>query len=175
MKRRLAAILLAVVAGVAIYWFAIRDKTVAPRVSVLQPTSTIGTGSDAVGVSAGGAVLNWLPLPADAALPSLSLSTPPPRPRLVGTALQQALVLGAAPPALRPYIESSFYGVSGVDVELKAGVQLRFGSAAGAARKWKSAAAVLADPAVTSLDYVDLHAPGHPAIRGSGHTLPTVP
>ncbi len=175
MKRRLATVLLLVAAGAAIYWFAIRDRTVTPRVSVPRPTSTIGSGSSAIGVSADGTVLDWLPLSADASLPRLSLSTPPQRSRLAGSVLQQALVLGAAPAVLRPYIKSSFYGASGVDVELKAGVQLRFGSAAGAARKWKAAATVLADPSVTSLDYVDLHAPGRPAIGGSGHTLPTVP
>jgi hypothetical protein len=174
-KRRLLAIPLAVVALAAIYQFGIRDKTVAPRLILPQPTSAIGTGSGAVGVAADGTVLGWLPLRAGASLPLLPLSAPPKRPRLAGTALQQALVLGAAPAALRPYIRSSFYGASGVDVELKAGVELRFGDASGAARKWKAAAAVLADPSVTSLDYVDLHAPGRPAIGGSGHTLPAVP
>ncbi|HEY5053388.1 MAG TPA: hypothetical protein VII45_08260, partial [Solirubrobacterales bacterium] len=88
---------------------------------------------------------------------------------------QQALILGATPAALRKYVESSYYGESGVDVKLKAGVELRFGDASQAARKWRAAAAVLADPSVTALDYVDLHAPSRPAIWGSGHTLPTAP
>ncbi len=62
-----------------------------------------------------------------------------------------------------------------MDVELTSGIELRFGDASQATRKWKAAAAVLADPSVTTLDYVDLHAPSHPAIDGSGHTLPATP
>ena len=73
--------------------------------------------------------------------------------------LEQARVLGAAPAALRPYLASSYYGESGVDVELTSGIELRFGEPRRAARKWKAAAAVLADPSITALDYVDLHAP----------------
>ena len=42
--------------------------------------------------------------------------------------------------------ESSFYGESGVDVELRSGIELRFGDASRAIEKWKAAAAVLADP-----------------------------
>ncbi len=175
MSRRLAAAVLAVVALAAAYWFLVREETVVPQLTVSQPTSRIGSGSDAVGVSAGGLVLSWLPAPEDSLLPSLPLSAPPPSGRLSGPALQQARVLGEAPPALRPYIESSFYGDSGVDVVLKAGVQLRFGDASQTAAKWRAAAAVLADPSVTSLDYVNLHVPNRPAIGGSGHTLPTAP
>lgn len=175
MKRRLTAILLVVAALAAIYELGIRDETASPRLVASKPTSMIGSGSSAVGVAADGTVLSWLPLPADASLPQLSLATAPEGPRLAGPALQQARVLGAAPAALRPYIASSFFGASGVDVELKAGVELRFGDASQAARKWKAAAAVLANPSVTSLDYVNLLAPGHPTIGGSGHTLPALP
>jgi hypothetical protein len=88
---------------------------------------------------------------------------------------EQARVLGAAPTALRPHIESSSYGESGVDVELRSGIELRFGDAANAAAKWRAAAAVLADQSITALDYVDLHAPSRPAVGGSGHSLPSVP
>jgi len=174
-KRRLLVAIFAVATVGAVYVFVMRDTTVGPRLVPLQPTSTIGTGSSGVGVAADGTVLSWLPLPAHGSLPQLPLATVPKRPRLAGTALQQARVLGAAPAALRPYIRSSFYGASGVDVELRAGIELRFGDDSQIAKKWKAAAAILANPSVTSLDYVDLHAPGKAAIGGSGHTLPTVP
>jgi hypothetical protein len=174
-KRRLEALVLVALALVAGYWLFLHGKTVTPRLVPPRATSVIGVGSSAVGVAADGTVLTWLPAPSDSSLPQLSLATPPKRARLAGTMLQQARVLGAAPPALRPYIQSSFYGASGVDVELRAGVELRFGDASRAAQKWKAAAAVLADPSVTALDYVDLHAPGHPATGGSSHTLPTPP
>jgi hypothetical protein len=72
-------------------------------------------------------------------------------------------------------VARSYYGESGVDVELTSGIELRFGSSAAAARKWRTAASVLADPTITALDYVNLLAPGHAAVGGSGHTLPPLP
>ena len=59
-------------------------------------------------------------------------------------------MLGAAPAPLRPCIEGSCYGESGVDVELRSGIELRFGDASRAAEKWRSAVAVLADPSITA-------------------------
>ena len=106
-------------------------------------------------------------------LPTLRLDQPPKGGRLAGPALQQALVLGAAPALIRPCIASSFYGESGVDVELSSGIELRFGDASRAREKWSSAIAVLADESITALDYVDLHAPRRPAIGGEGHSLPS--
>ena len=84
-------------------------------------------------------------------------------------------VLAAVPDQLRPYVESSYFGESGVDVMLTTGIELRFGDASQARRKWKAAAAVLADPSVTALDYVDLHAPNRAAYEGSEHELPPAP
>jgi Cell division protein FtsQ/DivIB, C-terminal len=157
---------------VAVYWFGVRDRTVAGEVTVPPATATIGSGADAVAVGPGGELLAWFPVPEDAQLPSLPLVTAPKSGRLAGPVLAQAKVLGAAPAGLRPYLESSYYGESGVDVTLRSGIELRFGDASQAKAKWKAAAAVLADPSVTALDYVDLHAPGRPAVGGSGHTLP---
>ncbi len=175
MRRRLAAIAAVLLAAVAIYLFLIRDSAVTPDVRVPEATATIGSGSEAIAVTANGVVLPWLPLPDEPGLPVLPLREPPQGHHLAGPMLQQARVLGAAPAALRPYLASSFYGESGVDVETTSGIELRFGDASEAARKWRAAAAVLADPSIEALDYVDLHAPGRPAIGGSGHTLPPVP
>lgn len=172
MRRRLLAGLGAVVLVVAAYWFLVRDTTVEPAVHVPRPTATIGTGSEAVAVGPRGQLLGWLPLSEEVPLPSLPLSEAPRDGRLAGPVLQQARVLGAAPPALRPYLASSSFGESGVDVKLRSGIELRFGDASQVPEKWKTAAAVLADPAVTSLDYVDLSAPGRPSVYGSGHALP---
>jgi Cell division protein FtsQ len=174
-RRWLLGGLLAVVVAVAVYWFVVRTETIAGQVRVPPATATIGTGTGAIAVGPEGRVLAWLPLPAGVRLPYLPLSSPPKGGELAGTALQQARVLGAAPAALRPYIESSYYGESGIDVKLRSGIELRFGDASQLAAKWKAAAAVLADPAITSLDYVDLHAPRRPAVGGSGHTLPPSP
>ncbi len=175
MRRRLAAIGLLVVAAAAVYLFLIRDSTVAPDVKVPEAVATIGSGEDALAVTAKGMVVPWLPLAEEPELPLLPLSEPPQGGRLAGPMLQQARILGAAPAALRPYLASSYYGESGVDVETSAGIELRFGDASQAAQKWKVAAAVLADPTITALDYVDLHDPARPAYGGSGHTLPPPP
>lgn len=175
MRRALAALALVVVAVAAVYWFVFRDTTVSAEVHVPILTSTIGSGEEAVAVSSRGQIVRFMPPPEDPPLPQLSLTEVPKGARLAGHALEQALVLGAAPGALRPYVERSYYGDSGVDVELTSGIELRFGDASQAARKWRAAATVLADPTISALDYVDLHAPNHPATYGSGHTLPPPP
>jgi hypothetical protein len=174
-RRRLAAIGLLVVAVAAVYFFLIRDKAVAPDVQVPEAVATIGGGEDAVAVTAKGAIVPWFPLAEEPELPALPLSESPQGGRLAGPVLQQARVLGAAPPVLRPYLMSSYYGESGVDVETTSGIELRFGDASQAARKWKVVAAILADPEIEALDYVNVIAPSRPSYGGSGHTLPAPP
>lgn len=172
MRRWLALAALFALAAGAAYWLLIRDTTVAAQVRVPRATATIGADADVIAVGPNGRILAWLPLPEELQLPALPLAAPPESGRLAGPVLQQARVLGAAPATLRPYIESSYYGESGVDVDLRSGIELRFGDASQAAVKWEAAAAVLADPSITSLDYVDLRAPRRPSVGGSGHALP---
>lgn len=172
MRRALAAAAIVVVAAAAIYWFAFRDKTVSATVAVPQLAARIGAGEDAVLVASNGEVVSWSYRPENIHLPQLPLSEPPKRGRLQGTALEQVEVLGAVPAALRRFLASSRYGESGVDVELTSGIELRFGDSTQAERKWEAAAAVLADRSVTTLSYVDLHAPNRPAVGGEEHTLP---
>lgn len=172
MRRVLAAVLVAVIAVVAIYWFFVRDKTVGAQVTVPQLAARIGEGGDAVLVSSEGEVVSWTYEPQHLHLPVLPLSEPPQRGQLRGPALEQAEVLGAVQPALRQYVAGSRYGESGVDVELTSGIEIRFGDSSQAERKWKAAATMLADPEVTALDYVDVHSPSHPAVGGEGHLLP---
>jgi hypothetical protein len=157
------------------YQFLIRGSTVAPQIAPPRATATIGEGPDAVAVGPDGTILGWLPLSDELQLPALPISVPPRKGQLGGEVLEQALVLGAAPASLRPYIERSYYGESGVDVELRGGIELRFGDATRLGEKWKAAAGVLANPEITELGYVDLRAPRRPAVGGSGHTLPAVP
>jgi hypothetical protein len=174
-RRRLLALAAAAVLAAAAYLFLLRGTSVSPHLVSSEPVAAIGSGSSAVAVAGDGTILAWLPPPEEGGLPRLPLETPPRGPRLQGPLLEQAHVLGAAPPALRPYVEGSYYGESGVDVNFISGVELRFGDSTQASRKWRVAAAVLADPSVTVLDYVDLHAPSRPAIGGSGHALPPIP
>lgn len=170
----LALLATAVLAAAAYQLFG-RGSTVAPHVAPPRATATIGEGSDAVAVGPDGTILASLPLPEEIRLPALPISEPPPKGELGGEVLEQALVLGAAPAALRPYIERSYYGESGVDVILRSGIELRFGDATRLGEKWKSAVAVLANPEIVELGYVDLRAPRRPAVGGSGHTLPPLP
>jgi cell division septal protein FtsQ len=176
LRRRLLAVALAVVlVAVGVYWFGFRQATAEPTVAVPKLAATIGEGDEALGVAGNGAVVRWLPLPEDPPLPGLPLDEPPEGGRVKGPALEQVRVLAAVPDELRPYVDSSYFGESGVDVNLTTGIELRFGDASQAARKWRAAAAVLADPSVTALDYVDLHAPSRPSYEGSGHELPSAP
>lgn len=148
---------------------------VTPHLVSSQPVAAIGSGEDAIAVAEDGTVLAWFPPGEDVHLPQLPLESPPQDPRVQGPVLEQVRVLAATPAALLPYVEGSYYGESGVDVNLTSGIELRFGNAVQAARKWHAAAVVLANPELTALDYVDLHAPGRPAVGGSGHTLPPIP
>jgi hypothetical protein len=175
-SRRLIAILVVAAAAViGVYWFVVRTGTADPHVQVPKLAAAIGEGDEAVGVAGDGAAVRWLPLPEDPPLPRLPLDEVPKGGRLRGTALEQVRVLAAVPDPLRPYVESSYFGESGVDVDLTTGIELRFGDASQAQRKWKAAAAILADPSITALDYVDLRAPTRPAYGGSGHELPSSP
>jgi hypothetical protein len=173
--RLIAGGLAVLLVALAAYWFLIRTDSAEPRVQVPKLAATIGEGSEAVGVSGSGAVVRWLPLPEDPPLPRLPLDEVPKGGHLRGPALEQVRVLAAVPDALRPYVESSFFGESGVDVELTTGIELRFGDATQAQRKWRAAAAILANPEITALDYVDLHAPNRPSYEGSEHELPPAP
>jgi cell division septal protein FtsQ len=167
-------VILAVIVVAFVAQKVVGNKAVEPHLVSSEPVARIGSGSEAVAVAEDGAVLTWLELPEDSKLPLLPLGSAPKGPRVAGPVLEQVRVLAATPPALRPYVAGSHLGESGVDVELTSGIELLFGSAADAARKWRAAAAVLADPSITSLDYVNLLAPGHPAVHGSGHTLPPI-
>jgi hypothetical protein len=174
--RRRALILPAAIGlAVAVYFLLLRDTSVTPHLVPVRPTAVIGSGSEAVAVGPDGAILSGLPAPEEGSLPKLPLESPPKDGRLHGPVLEQAKVLGAAPAAFRPYLEGSYFGESGVDVKLTSGIELRFGNAGQARRKWRAAAALLASPSVTTLDYVNLQAPSHPDVGGSGHTLPPPP
>lgn len=174
-NRVLGLIALALVAVIGIYWFGVRQDTADPHVIVPKLTATIGDGSEAVGVAAGGSVVRWLPLPEEPPPPRLSLDEVPKGGHVRGPALEQVRVLAATPKELQPYIASSYFGESGVEVELTTGIEIRFGEAVQAARKWRAAAAILADPSITALDYVNVESPDRPSHEGSEHELPPPP
>lgn len=174
-NRALLAIALALIGALGVYWFLVRQDSAEPNVIVPKLTATIGEGSEAVGVAAGGAVVRWLPLPEEPPLPRLSLDEAPKGGHVRGPALEQVRVLAAVPDQLRPYVAGSGYGESGVEVELTTGIEIRFGEAVQAPRKWRAAAAILADPSITALDYVNVEAPERPTHESSEHELPPPP
>lgn len=167
-----AIVILVVIAVAFVSQRIFGDKTVAVHLVSSRPVAMIGSGEDAVAVADDGTVLAWFPVPKDSDLPQLPLGSAPKGPRVQGPVLEQVRVLAATPPALRPYIEGSYFGETGVEIELVSGIELLFGHSVDASRKWRAAAAVLADPTITALDSVDLSAPGRASVSGSGHTLP---
>jgi hypothetical protein len=174
-SRLIAGALAALLVAIATYWFLVRQDTAEPRVLVPQLAATIGEGSEGVGVSGNGKLVRWLPLPEDPPLPRLPLEEPPKGGRLRGPALEQVRVLAAVPDALRPYVDSSSFGENGVGVTLTTGIELIFGDATQAQRKWRAVAAVLANPEITALDYVNVTAPARPSHGGSEYELPPPP
>ncbi len=132
------------------------------------PALLVTAGGEPVPVAADGTLLAGVPVTEDDHLPLLEVGEVPPAGSLEDGALEQALVLGAVPGPLRPLIEkidtNDDYGIV---IILRGGIPVRFGSASGAAEKWAAAAAVLADPKLDGLTYVDVRVPQRPAAGGA--------
>jgi cell division septal protein FtsQ len=140
------------------------------EVTERAPAVIVESGSESVPAAGDGVLLRGLELSDDArvGLPGLAVEELPGSGRLAGEPLAQATVAGAAPKPLRPLIEElSFDGEQGVEVTMKGGIPIRFGDATGAAAKWAAAAAVLADPQLETLTYIDVRVPGRPAVGGA--------
>ncbi len=142
-----------------------------------EPALIARSGGQVVAIAADGTLLAGIQLPDDSALPTLELAEPPAGDRLEGTPLEQALVVGAAPEPLRPLIEKVGHSNDfGVELVLRGGIPVRFGTGLRAAEKWRAAAAVLADGKLEALTYVDVRVPERPAAGGAAASLaPTDP
>ncbi|HVX33748.1 MAG TPA: cell division protein FtsQ/DivIB [Solirubrobacterales bacterium] len=173
MRRVALALVLLAAAAVAVYWFALRDSsTTTAKAQPTRPVAQIGEGKRVLLVAGDGRIVGSASGKSKDPLPVLPIKERPQGERVRGHVREQVGVLAAAPKALRHYVARTRYGKSGVDVEFTSGIEIRFGDDRGAERKWKAAAAVLADPSVTLLSYVDVHAPTHPSVGGEGHELP---
>jgi cell division septal protein FtsQ len=171
-KIGLALVAIAVVA-VAVYWFALRDSsTTTAKAEPVHAVAQIGEGKRVIVVGSDGRLLGSNSGKKKSQLPVLPVKERPKADRVRGHVLEQVNVIAAAPQALRHYIARTRYGKSGVEVELTSGIEIRMGDAGGAKKKWRAAAAVLADPSVTMLSYVDVHAPTRPTVGGEEHELP---
>lgn len=136
------------------------------HVTERKPVLLADDGQRDVAVAAGGSLLPGVD--ADGlSLPTLDVEDLPESGRLAGEALEEARVIGAAPAPLRPLIEGATTTDDyGIVVTVQGGIDLRFGAASKSGAKWAAAAAVLADPKVTTLEYVDVQVPSRPAIGG---------
>jgi cell division septal protein FtsQ len=167
----MALVALAVVA-VAVYWFGLRSSsTPEAQAEQVRVVAQIGEGKKVVLVTGDGKLFGSA-TGSKATQPVLPLKKVPPGEHVRGHVLEEVRILDAAPKAIRPYIAATKWGKTGAEVELNTGIFIRFGDQSEAVRKWKAAAAVLADPSVTLLSYVDVHSPTRPAVGGEEHELP---
>jgi cell division protein FtsQ len=141
------------------------------HVTERDPVLVATQGDQSVAVAADGTLL--LGVKASGSLPQLQVESLPGSGKLSGPALAEALTIGASPPELLPLIDRAAVTHDyGVVVTMRGGIELRFGTAGNQAQKWAAAAAVLADPSLTSLTYVDVRVPQRPAVGGSSNPTP---
>jgi cell division septal protein FtsQ len=172
-KRAGLALVAVAIVAVAVYWFALRDSsTTTAEAQSVHPVAQIGEGKRVIVVGSDGRLLGTASGKKKSELPVLPLKERPKADRVKGHVLEQVHVLAAAPKALGHLVARTNYGKTGVDVEFTSGIEVRFGNDNNAEKKWKAAAAILADPSVTVLSYVDVHAPTRPTKGGEEHRLP---
>jgi cell division protein FtsQ len=136
------------------------------EVNERRPVLVASDGGRQVAVTADGSLLPGLNTEG-MNLPTLQVDQLPDAGRLDGEALDETRVVGAAPGPLRPLIEGvTSTDDDGIVTTLHGGIDIRFGSSSNIPAKWAAASAVLADPKVTSLEYVDVQVPSRPAIGG---------
>jgi cell division septal protein FtsQ len=141
------------------------------HVATRRPVARIGSGEDARAVDASGVVLPKMDL-ANFDLPSLPLDQLPKHVHVEGGVADQVAVLAAAPTALLEVAQETRSTSAGVAVIMPGGIELRFGDPEKAAQKWRAAAAILADPGLGDISYVDLTSPSRAAAGGTGVLLP---
>jgi cell division protein FtsQ len=71
-------------------------------------------------------------------------------------------VMGAAPRALRAYVQGVDFGPDGLRVNIKNGPLLELGDASRARAKWIAIARILADPRSAGASYLDVRVPERP-------------
>lgn len=131
------------------------------NVDVRQPVAYLDGGGGAI-LSADGTVLQS-GVDKPEGLPSIDAETNSTGDRVDGDALIGTQVLGGLQPVLAPQVESvSIDRELGPVVTLNGGVEVRFGDSSRPEMKWKAVAAVLANPSVTSVNYLDVSVPTRP-------------
>ncbi len=135
------------------------------------PVAVVDWGDRLLTVTGDGRILEGISA-SQLDVPTIALTEPPGAQGLQGDPLQQALVLGAAPPELRPLIETSALEPTGVVIGVQGGIEIRFGPANDLEEKWTAAVAVLADPKLHMAEYVDVRFPARPVAGGDTELAP---
>jgi len=132
--------------------------------------------SQTLAVAEDGAVLPGVEVPEGEKLPAIDVAGLPKSGLLEGPDLEQALIVGGAPEPLRPLVEKvAFEPDEGVIVTLEGGLPVHFGTGGRAEAKWAAASAVLADPKLERLTYVDVRVPERAAAGGAAPAPPPEP
>jgi cell division protein FtsQ len=140
------------------------------RLEITQrpPRLFVESAGRQIPVAADGTLLPGVTVPEDRTLPVLEVKEPPAGDALTGEPLEQAQVIGSAPDPLLPLIEHSEVSEDyGVVLTVRGGVEIRFGTAERVDDKWAAAAAVLADPKLDAVAYLDVRVPERPAGGGA--------
>jgi cell division septal protein FtsQ len=158
----------------------VRDVRAVPRfphglriiVTEQLPVAVISANGLRAAVAADGVVLG--PTLISSSLPTLpATSVPPPGMRVHGWTLGASLaILGAAPAPLLHYVSGVTYAAKGLDVAMRDGLSVYFGTPARPHAKWLALAAVLADPSSAGASYVDVRLPSRPAAGFPGGVVP---
>lgn len=135
------------------------------EVSERPPVLVAADGEREVAVAGDGTLLGGIEAPDG--LPRLDVEALPAEGRLGGSELAQALVVGAAPKEIAPLIASiALKRRTGVEVALEEGIAIRFGNGSRPEAQWAAALAVLADPKLDQLGYLDVSMPRRPTVGG---------
>jgi cell division protein FtsQ len=129
-----------------------------------RPVAVLAAGTQRVPATGDGRLLRGL---RTGPLPTVSVRAVPPGDRVTDRrALDALAIAAAAPAALRPRLTEIARGTRGLELELRDGPALVFGSQGRARAKWAAAARVLAEPDVAGATYLDLRLPERVAAGG---------
>ena len=137
------------------------------EVTSRPPVLSASDGGPPVPVAADGTLLYGVEAP-EGSLPELKVESLPVKGKLSGEPLELTQVAGAAPEPLRPLVDDlSVSAKDGIEVTLEGGIPVKFGEPDRAEAKWDAVAAVLANPQVKTLTYLDVRVPERPSIGGA--------
>jgi cell division protein FtsQ len=145
------------------------------RIDVVEqvPVAMISAGGMRVPVSADGTLLHGASV--SETLPSISLPVTPGGTHVTGSTLQVVELLAAAPYQLLGKVgDGTDGGTHGLEVQMRDGPKIYFGTGSDLGAKWAAAAAVLADPGSAGADYIDVTVPSRPA-AGAGSDAASSP